>query len=121
MVDAQCRGRPAPEQLAAVLAENPARLYGQYSRKGVLLSGSEADITVVDPLGSTMIGNQILQAKNPSSPWHGQQLRGRIGMTFLRGQIIMKDGEIMRGPVAVLSLRLGTRCGRADRQRRAEV
>ena len=50
------------------------------------------------PQGLNTISNSSLHAKNPSSPWDGRQLRGRIVMTFLRGQMIMKDGETTLGP-----------------------
>lgn len=99
MVDAALRGMLAPEQLAYLLAESPARLYGLFPRKGTLAPGSDADITVVDPHGSTTISNASLHAKNPSSPWEGQRLQGRVAMTFVRGQLIAKDGQIVGGPI----------------------
>ena len=35
--------------MCRVLAENPAKLYGLFPRKGVLAPGSDADIVVYDP------------------------------------------------------------------------
>ena len=99
LVDAMCRGLLRPEQIAAVLSENPARIYGLYPSKGALAPGSEADITVVDPNASTTLRTSALHAKNPYCPWDGRELQGRVVMTFLRGQQIMRDGQLPAGPV----------------------
>lgn len=36
--------------MCRVLAENPAKLYGMFPRKGILQAGADADIVVYDPL-----------------------------------------------------------------------
>lgn len=45
------KGRLTLEQACTALSENPARLYGIYPQKGVLVPGNAADITVIDPSG----------------------------------------------------------------------
>lgn len=42
-------GRITLTQLAQLLCENPARLFGLYPRKGVLRVGSDADVVIWDP------------------------------------------------------------------------
>jgi len=102
MVDAMLRGRTSAERLALVLSEGTARLYGLYPQKGAIQPGSDADLTIVDPSATTTIRNERLHSKQKISPWHGQQCRGAITMTVLRGRVIMRDGE----PVGEVSGRL---------------
>ena len=98
MVDAMLRRRISAERLAYVLAEGTARLYGLYPRKGALEAGSDADFTVVDPTASTVVDQARLHSRQPQSPWHGRELRGRIAMTILRGEVIARDGEPIGPP-----------------------
>ena len=102
MVDAMLRGRASAERLASVLSGGTARLYGLYPQKGAIQPGSDADLTIVDPSATTTIRNERLHSKQKISPWHGQQCRGAITMTVLRGRVIMRDGE----PVGEVSGRL---------------
>jgi dihydroorotase len=98
MVDAMLRGQLGAERLAWVLAEGTARLYGLYPRKGALEEGSDADFTLVDPSARTVVDQRRLHSKQPQSPWHGRELRGRIAMTILRGEVIARDGEPVGPP-----------------------
>ncbi|TME55309.1 MAG: hypothetical protein E6I60_06500 [Chloroflexi bacterium] len=93
MLDAVLRGRTSAERLAFVLSEGTARLYGLYPQKGAIQPGSDADLTIVDPSATTTIRNERLHSKQKISPWHGQECRGAITMTVLRGRVIMRDGE----------------------------
>jgi allantoinase len=93
MVDAMIRGRLRATRLAAVLSSSTARLYGLYPRKGAILPGSDADLTIVDPAATRTIRNENLVAKQPISPWHGTELRGAPCMAVLRGDVVMRDGE----------------------------
>ena len=49
------KGRIPAEKMAEVLAENPAKLYGAFPRKGILVAGSDADIVVIDPTKTGLI------------------------------------------------------------------
>ena len=98
MVDGMCRGLVSPEQLAMLLSENPARIFGLYPRKGSLAPGSDADVTLVDPHGTTTISTASLHAKNPFCPWDSWQLKGRVVMSFLRGRQLLRDGAIAPEP-----------------------
>jgi allantoinase len=92
MVDAMFRGRTSPQRLAEVMATSTARLYGLYPRKGVIRTGSDADLTIVDPERTRVIRNEELTAKQPVSPWHGTELKGVPVAAVLRGEVVMRDG-----------------------------
>ncbi|MPZ87418.1 MAG: amidohydrolase family protein [Nitriliruptorales bacterium] len=93
LLDEVTHGRLPVTRLTQILAERTARLYGLYPRKGALLPGSDADMTVVDPDASWTIDNEALHAKQPLSPWHGWRVRGMPVASVLRGRVVMRDRE----------------------------
>ena len=92
LIDAMLEGKLARERLAWLVSEGTARLYGLYPRKGALAPGSDADFTIVDPAGSTLVDAERLYSKQRYSPWQGQRLRGAVKATVLRGSVIARDG-----------------------------
>ncbi len=98
MLDAMVRGRISAERLAWVCSEGTARLYWLYPRKGAVLPGSDADLTVVDPDAEWQIDDARLHSKHNLSPWHGRRGRGRPVLGLLRGRVIMRDGEPVGEP-----------------------
>jgi allantoinase len=97
MVDAMVRGRLSPTRLAEVLSTSTARLYGLWPRKGTILPGADADLTLVDPSGSCHISNDRMHALNSVTTWDGWSLRGRVTASVLGGSVAMKDGEPVGG------------------------
>jgi dihydroorotase len=102
MVDAMVRGRLAPERLAWLLSEGTARRFGVHPQKGSLLPGTDADITVVDPDASWRIESGWLRSLNPVTPYEGRELAGRPHATIVRGNVVMRDGEVSDEPVGRL-------------------
>jgi hypothetical protein len=58
----------------------------------------DADLTLVDPNGSTTIDRLRLHSKQHQSPWHGRQLRGAIKRAILRGEVVARDAEPIGPP-----------------------
>lgn len=88
-------GRITKEQMAQVLAENPAKLYGAYPRKGILAEGSDADIVVLDPStqGAVSASDQLYNMDY--NPFEGFPLHGRITQVYLRGKLAVEDGKVL--------------------------
>jgi len=61
-------------------------------RKGGIEVGKDADFVVWDPEAAFTVTKEILNFKNRSSPYEGQQLYGVVKATILRGQKIF-DGQ----------------------------
>jgi dihydroorotase len=97
LVDATLRGRLTPQRLAWVLSEGTARLLGLHPRKGAIEPGSDADFTLVDPRANTLVDRAQLHSKQPQTAWHGRELRGAVTHTILRGEVVMRHGELV-GP-----------------------
>lgn len=95
LIDALLRGKTTATRLAEVAATETAKLYGLYPRKGVIRPGSDADLVIIDPEARRTVRNEELLAKQPVSPWHGFELRGAPVATVLRGEIVVRDREIV--------------------------
>jgi allantoinase len=98
MLDAAARGELTLNQVAALLSENPARIWGLYGKKGVLLPGADGDITVVDMKATMVLRNEDMLSKNKINPFEGATVQGVPVAAFLRGKQIMKDGKPLGTP-----------------------
>ncbi|WP_020495724.1 dihydroorotase [Sciscionella marina] len=95
LLDALARGRTTAMRLAEVAATQTAKFYGLYPRKGVIRPGSDADLVIVDPQLRRTVRNEELIAKQPVSPWNGVELCGGPVATVLRGEVVVRDREIV--------------------------
>ena len=93
------QGRITKEQMAALLSENPARLYGAFPRKGILQEGSDADIVVYDPQADSVITAETQHSAAGYSPFEGFKTSGSIEQVWLRGKKMVEKGRILQGPV----------------------
>ncbi len=89
-------GRITREQMCKVLSENPAKLYGVYPRKGVIQPGSDADIVIIDPNKEGVISADTQMYNMDYSPFEGFALKGCIDQVFLRGQLVVDDGKLVK-------------------------
>jgi allantoinase len=88
------RTMPLP-LLVRLTSAAPARRYGLYPRKGALLVGSDADVTIVDLDAAWTLDADLLKTRWPISPFLGKQFRGRVETTLVRGAVVYRDGEIV--------------------------
>ncbi len=91
-------GRISILDLAALLAERPARNFGLFPRKGCLAPGSDADLTVLDPDAVWTVQAKRLHSAAGWSPFEGMELRGRVTQTFVRGRAAYEDGAVVARP-----------------------
>ena len=81
--------------LAKVTSENAAKMYGIYPKKGAIEVGSDADVIVFDQDKEVTLGVDRTRGKSSYSLWEGKKVKGVPVMTFLRGSLVMQDGEIV--------------------------
>ena len=84
--------------MCRVLAENPAKLYGMFPRKGILQAGADADIVVYDPLADHVIRAADMVANVDYNPYEGFTTRGSIQQVWLRGRLAVEHGTVLAGP-----------------------
>jgi dihydroorotase-like cyclic amidohydrolase len=81
--------------LARITSENTAKRWGLYPQKGCISVGSDADLVVVDPDKEIDLGVSRMRGGSDYSIWEGRKAKGVPIMTFLRGQLIAQDGEVV--------------------------
>lgn len=87
-------GRITAEQMCALLAENPARLYRLYPKKGVIAPGSDADLVIWDERASYTLSQDLRQSAAGYSPFEGTRMAGRPSSVWLRGRQVAADGAL---------------------------
>jgi allantoinase len=95
--EAQRRGF-ALSDIACWMAEAPARLAGCDDRKGRIAAGYDADLVVFDPEALFTLTKARLHHRHAVSPYLGEELRGLVKRTYLRGQAVFHDGEFPGKP-----------------------
>jgi dihydropyrimidinase len=71
-----------------------ARIFNLYPTKGTIRIGSDADFTVVDLDLERTLRVKDLKSACDYSLYEGWKIKGWPVITMVRGQVIMKDGEI---------------------------
>jgi dihydropyrimidinase len=90
-------GRLGPADVARICAENPARAFGLFPRKGTIVEGGDADLAVYDPSARARIEDGRVRSAAGYSPFDGTEVHGRVAATVLRGEIAY-DGADVRAP-----------------------
>jgi allantoinase len=85
-----------PGPLVRLVAEQPARRFGLWPRKGTLTPGADADICVLDPGAEWTIDPAALVTPAGWSPYAGRTVRGRVLATYSRG-VRVWDGDRVIG------------------------
>jgi len=80
-------------QLAALTSANAARRFG-IERRGAIEPGAYADLALVDLKASQVVREESLFQRHRTTPYLGMKLRGVVGKTIRRGEVIYSDGTI---------------------------
>ncbi len=104
---------------------NAARLFGLAGRKGTLAPGADADLVLWNPDAERALTNSDLHHAIDYTPWEGMRLKGLPTMTIRRGEIAVRDGQVLaepgsgrflaRGPTRSPRRRAGCRTGSTRR------
>lgn len=90
------RGLPL-ERFAQLTATAPAKRFGLYPRKGAIRIGADADLTLWDPEGETVIRGEAFRGRAKFSAFEGWTTRGRLLRTLVRGQEVFAEGRDLGG------------------------
>ncbi|MCS7248170.1 MAG: dihydropyrimidinase [Anaerolineales bacterium] len=83
-----------------ICCTQPARIMGLYPRKGTLEPGSDADVVIFDPNWMVRLtqreaqpGDYRLHEAVDYTPYEGWEIQGWPKMVFLRGHLVVMEGQ----------------------------
>lgn len=97
LLDHMNAGRLSLQRLIDLTSAGAQRIYN-IARKGRIALGYDADITVVDLKKKQRIEKAWLQSKCGWSPFEGMTVTGWPEATIVRGEIVMRSGELIGPP-----------------------
>ena len=91
-------GQLSLNEYVKLQTENPARLFNLYPNKGTMEIGTDGDFTIVDMDKEGVIDSDKLHSRFTVTPFNGWKVKGMPVATIVRGNIVMKDGELIGEP-----------------------
>ncbi|GJM41938.1 MAG: allantoinase [Ardenticatenaceae bacterium] len=85
-------------QMAELLSWNPAQRLGLLN-KGDIAPGYDADLVLLDPQQTFTVRAADSQSRQGFTPFEGQELTGQVKHTFLRGNLIYDNGQVVGPPL----------------------
>jgi dihydropyrimidinase len=86
------------ERFVEISSTTPARMFGLYPKKGVVAPGSDADIVLYDPKGSTDISAQTHHMNMDHSAYEGVHVDGRVDTVLSRGAVVIENNQYFGRP-----------------------
>ncbi len=83
--------------IAKMSSLTAARRFGLHS-KGDIAEGLDADVVLVDPNETWTVCAADSESQQGHTPFEGQELNARVKTTFLRGQRIFDNNEVLGEP-----------------------
>jgi len=80
--------------MAQVVSKNPADRYG-LANKGDIEVGYDADLVLLDPDETFIVRAADSESSQGYTPFEGMQLTGRVKSTYLRGNLVYDDGNVV--------------------------
>lgn len=96
MLDAACRGLCDLLEVVRWMCDAPARAY-RISNKGRIEVGFDGDLVLVDLGRRRRVGEGGYFTKVGWNPFEGRELQGWPVATFVRGNPVFRDGQIIEG------------------------
>ncbi len=86
-------GRLTPEEFVALTSTNIARILNLYPKKGAILEGADADITVFDPKSGKTISAATQKSAIDYNVFEGVKVTALPRYTISRGEIVWSQGQ----------------------------
>lgn len=90
----------SPNRVAQLLSWNPAQRFGLLN-KGDIAEGYDADLVLLDPDEVWTIHAEDSFSTQGYTPFEGIEVTGRVKTTFVRGQRVFDEGNIVSQPCGV--------------------
>jgi dihydropyrimidinase len=77
-----------------LFCENPARIFGLFSRKGTIQKGSDADLVLFDPNQTITLTPENQHSGAGYTLYEGRTCLGRPVLTMQRGKVLIENGQL---------------------------
>jgi allantoinase len=91
------RGLPLTK-LAQWMSAAPAQLAGLSAHVGSIEPGKHANLVAFDTNANTLVSAEMLHYRHRISPYMGQRLAGAVRATWLRGEVVFRNGSFVGTP-----------------------
>lgn len=91
-------GRISLLQLAQLMSTNSAKIFGMFPQKGIIQSGSDADITLVDLKKEQKAGWEFFGAFSDYLVYEGWKLKGWPVSVLVRGNLVTEQMQLVGKP-----------------------
>jgi allantoinase len=95
--EARARGFSLTD-IARWMAEAPAKLVGCQLQKGRIAAGYDADLVIFDEGSEFLVTPERLHHRHSFSPYLGEQLKGEVKATYVRGRLVFADNAFHGKP-----------------------
>nr|CAB3474573.1 unnamed protein product [Digitaria exilis] len=75
-----------------------AKIFNIYPRKGAILEGSDADIIILNPERSFVMGAHAHHSRSNTNVYEGRKGKGMVEVTISRGRVVWEDGILNIAP-----------------------
>jgi dihydropyrimidinase len=84
-------GKISPERFVALMATNPAKIFGMERHKGRIAEGLDADILLWDPLAEYTISAETQCMATDYSMFEGWTVKGNAAKVYSRGELVVDN------------------------------
>lgn len=98
LLDAVNKRQITLDRVVQIVASEPSESFGLGGVKGALKPGWDADFIVADMHATWTIRNEDVLSRCGWTPYDGRSIGARIDRTFVRGQEVYADGEVVGVP-----------------------
>jgi allantoinase len=70
-------------------------------KKGQIATGYDADLVVFDALASYRIDPKMIKYRHKITPYEGREVSGIVRRTYVRGQLVYKDNQLLGKPIGI--------------------
>jgi dihydropyrimidinase len=81
-----------------ITSTSPAKIFGLFPRKGTIAVGSDADIVIFDPKGSTTWSAATHHMNVDYNPYEGRTCKGAVETVMSRGEVIVEKQKFVGRP-----------------------
>jgi len=82
------------QQFVDVTSTQAAKIFGLYPKKGAIAVGSDADLVLYDPKGTSKISAKTHHHRVDRNIFEGFELEGKVATTVVNGRVQWQDGDL---------------------------